>query len=79
MAAADDGDRTASGHAAQIAADRLRDLIERGDLGPGDRLPVERVLAVQLGVSRSTGSRSPGPRSPRSIRSRSRSAAIWAA
>jgi GntR family transcriptional repressor for pyruvate dehydrogenase complex len=54
MAAADDGDRAASGHAAQIAADRLRDLIERGDLGPGDRLPVERVLAVQLGVSRST-------------------------
>ena len=43
-----------SGKAAQVAADRLRDLIRSGDLGPGDRLPVERVLAVQLGVSRST-------------------------
>lgn len=54
MAAADEADRTATGRAAQVAAERLRELIERGDLGPGDRLPVERVLAVQLGVSRST-------------------------
>lgn len=30
----------------------LRDLMERGELRPGDRLPPERVLAVQLGVSR---------------------------
>jgi GntR family transcriptional repressor for pyruvate dehydrogenase complex len=52
MAAA--GEQTSPGKAAQIAADRLRDLIRSGDLGPGDRLPVERVLAVQLGVSRST-------------------------
>ena len=42
------------GRAAQVAADRLRAVIEAGQLGPGDRLPVERVLAVQLGVSRST-------------------------
>ncbi len=52
MAAA--GEQTSPGKAAQVAADRLRDLIRSGDLGPGDRLPVERVLAVQLGVSRST-------------------------
>ena len=54
MAAADERERTSTGKAAQVAADRVRDLIRRGDLGPGDRLPVERVLAVQLGVSRST-------------------------
>ncbi len=54
MAAADERERTSTGKAAQVAADRLRELIRSGDLGPGDRLPVERVLAVQLGVSRST-------------------------
>lgn len=32
--------------------DYIRDLVERGELVPGDRLPAERELAIQLGVSR---------------------------
>src|SRR5688500_20409382 len=32
----------------------VRGLIERGSLRPGDRLPAERALAEQLGVSRPT-------------------------
>ena len=52
MAAADE--RTSTGKAAQVAADRLRELISLRRSRPGDDLPVERVLAVQLGVSRST-------------------------
>lgn len=32
----------------------VRTLIERGAVGPGDRLPPERELATQLGVSRPT-------------------------
>ena len=32
----------------------VRDLIERGALKPGDRLPGERDLAMQIGVSRPT-------------------------
>src|ERR1051325_10357683 len=31
---------------------QVRSLVARGDLRPGDRLPPERDLAVQLGVSR---------------------------
>lgn len=34
--------------------DQLRDLILRGELAPGDRLPGEIVLARQFGVSRGT-------------------------
>lgn len=32
----------------------IKNLIERGDLRPGDRLPPERDLAAQIGVSRPT-------------------------
>lgn len=35
-------------------ADQLRDLIDRGNYGPGSRLPPERDIAVQLKVSRTT-------------------------
>jgi len=34
--------------------DYVRDMVMRGVLGPGDRLPAERELAVTLGVSRPT-------------------------
>lgn len=36
----------------QQIADQIRDLIDRGGYEPGTRLPPERDLAVQLGVSR---------------------------
>jgi GntR family transcriptional regulator, transcriptional repressor for pyruvate dehydrogenase complex len=36
----------------QVVTDRLRGLIHRGELGPGDRLPPERVLADELGIAR---------------------------
>jgi GntR family transcriptional repressor for pyruvate dehydrogenase complex len=42
------GDRVTTEH---VVA-HVRDLIERGALGPGDRLPPERELALQVGVSR---------------------------
>ena|SRR5579875_3279182 len=32
--------------------DSIRDMVERGQLKPGERLPPERELAAQLGVSR---------------------------
>jgi DNA-binding FadR family transcriptional regulator len=35
-------------------ADQLRELIVRGELRPGDRLPVESALARDFGVSRAT-------------------------
>lgn len=38
----------------ETAIDRLRDLIASGALRPGDRLPPEAELAVQLGASRNT-------------------------
>ena len=40
------------GVAAELVVNHVRDLIERGELGPGDRLPAERELALQVGVSR---------------------------
>jgi DNA-binding FadR family transcriptional regulator len=40
--------------AAGQVADYLRRVVHRGELGPGDRLPAERELAVTLGVSRET-------------------------
>ena len=43
-----------SGTTAEEVVMRLREMIHRGDLRPGDRLPPERDLAKILGVSRPT-------------------------
>jgi GntR family transcriptional regulator, transcriptional repressor for pyruvate dehydrogenase complex len=40
------------GVAAELVVAHVRGLIEGGSLGPGDRLPAERELALQVGVSR---------------------------
>lgn len=40
--------------AAETIVEYVRDLLERGELRPGDRLPPERTLALQTGVSRSS-------------------------
>ncbi|MGI8671719.1 MAG: FadR/GntR family transcriptional regulator [Luteitalea sp.] len=40
------------GVAAELVVNHVRELIERGELGPGDRLPAERELALRVGVSR---------------------------
>jgi GntR family transcriptional regulator, transcriptional repressor for pyruvate dehydrogenase complex len=40
------------GVAAELVVRHVRELIERGELGPGDRLPAERELALHVGVSR---------------------------
>jgi len=45
--------RHADGGTGQVVA-FVRDLIERGRVHPGDRLPTERELAVHIGVSRAT-------------------------
>ena len=37
----------------EAAIERVRELIMRGDLRPGQRLPAEAALSAQLGVSRS--------------------------
>jgi GntR family transcriptional repressor for pyruvate dehydrogenase complex len=44
--------KPSDGVTAEIVVQHVRGLIERGELRPGDRLPAERDLAVQLGVSR---------------------------
>jgi GntR family transcriptional regulator, transcriptional repressor for pyruvate dehydrogenase complex len=44
--------RPTEGVTAEIVVRHVRGLIDRGELRPGDRLPPERELAVQLGVSR---------------------------
>ncbi|WP_188702992.1 FadR/GntR family transcriptional regulator [Microbacterium nanhaiense] len=36
------------------AIDKIKDMIVRGELGPGDRLPPEKELAARLGLSRSS-------------------------
>jgi GntR family transcriptional regulator, transcriptional repressor for pyruvate dehydrogenase complex len=41
-----------SGPTARAIADGVRARIHRGELGPGDQLPPERLLAEQLGVGR---------------------------
>jgi GntR family transcriptional repressor for pyruvate dehydrogenase complex len=45
--------RALEGSTEQVVA-HIRHLIERGQLRPGDRLPAERDLATQIGVSRPT-------------------------
>lgn len=40
------------GVAAELVVRHVRELIERGELGPDDRLPPERELALRIGVSR---------------------------
>lgn len=40
--------------AAEQVVERVRGLLERGELHPGDRLPAERDLARETGVSRSS-------------------------
>lgn len=37
-----------------VVVEQIRDLIESGQLKPGDKLPTERSLAEQLGISRSS-------------------------
>jgi GntR family transcriptional regulator, transcriptional repressor for pyruvate dehydrogenase complex len=44
--------KSSDGVTAEIVVQHVRGLIECGELRPGDRLPAERELAVQLGVSR---------------------------
>lgn len=46
-----DGGRTP---VTQRAADRIKAMIADGQVGPGERLPTERDLSAQLGVSRSS-------------------------
>ena len=49
----DQPDRGPEGSTEQVVG-HVRALIERGALRPGDRLPAERDLAIQIGVSRPT-------------------------
>jgi GntR family transcriptional regulator, transcriptional repressor for pyruvate dehydrogenase complex len=43
---------TRNGPTAEQVVEQVRDLIASGELRPGDRLPAERELARQLGISR---------------------------
>lgn len=49
-----DDDQQRSEPASHLLAELLRDVITRGDLAPGDRLPSERVLASEHRVARNT-------------------------
>src|SRR5262245_44845139 len=49
----DKGAREPEGSTEQVVS-HVRNLIERGEVKPGDRLPAERDLAIQIGVSRPT-------------------------
>lgn len=42
------------GSTAAEISESVRDLVERGELAPGDQLPPVRALALQLGVNRNT-------------------------
>jgi GntR family transcriptional repressor for pyruvate dehydrogenase complex len=44
----------AMGMAPEQVVARVHELIKRGDLGPGDRLPSEREFAKQLGINRTS-------------------------
>ena len=44
----------AQGRISEMIADQIRTLVRSGRLGPGDRLPSERDLCQQFGVSRVT-------------------------
>lgn len=44
----------ASGRISELIADQIRGLVREGQLRPGDRLPSERDLCQQFGVSRVT-------------------------
>lgn len=47
-------DSDKAGTTAEDVVTRLREMIHQGELRPGDRLPPERDLAKQLGISRPT-------------------------
>src|ERR1043165_5954712 len=57
--------RLGEGQATEQVVSQFRELIERGELRPGDKLPSERSLADRLGISRPsrrTGVRIPAGR-----------------
>ena len=47
-------DRAKPAPATEQAVAAIMHMITAGELGPGDRLPTERDLALRLGISRST-------------------------